>query len=114
MNRTTLRAFVDEMQGTLMKEAAISKLANMPPPAAAPGAKPGFFARHGNTLTHGAELAGLGILAVPSAQKFRKIHAKDTTPEEKKNAKYELAGLGVLAAPSAIHLGHAAWQKMRG
>ena len=110
MRRATIRAFVDEMQGTLMKEAAISKLANMP----APPANPGFFARHGEALTHGAELAGLGILAVPSAQKFRKIHAQDTTPEEKRNAKYELAGLGVLAAPSAIHLGHAAWKKFRG
>jgi len=119
MHQATLRAFVDEMQGTLMKEAFISKLANIPPPAA--GTAPGFgsraanwIGRHKEHLTHGAELAGLGILGVPSAQKLRKIRSAETSPEEKRTAKYELAGLGVLAAPSAIHLGHAAWKHFRG
>ena len=118
MHRATLRGFVDEMQGTLMKEAAISKLANMPPPAAAaPGLGSrvaGWVGQHKEHLTHGAELAGLGVLAVPSAQKLRKIRAAETPPEERRAAKYELAGLGVLAAPSAIHLGHSAWKHFRG
>lgn len=65
-------------------------------------------------LTHGAEIAGLGTLAIPSAQKFRKIHAKTTTQEEKSTAKKELAGLGILALPSALHLGHAAYSKFKG
>ena len=102
------------MQGTMMKEAA---LANAIPGAHLPGASPaapGFFQRHGGTLTHGAELAGLGLLAVPSMQKLKKIHAKETSPEERRTAKYELGGLGVLAAPSAIHLGHSAWKHLRG
>jgi hypothetical protein len=94
-----------------MHQSYLQKEANMPAPA---GAGQGFFQRHERALTHGAELAGLGLLAVPSAQKLRKIHSKETSPEEKRNAKYELGGLGVLAAPSAIHLGHAAWQKLRG
>jgi hypothetical protein len=72
-----------------------------------------WAAKNKEHLTHGAELAGLGALAVPSAGKLRKIHAKETSPEEKSHAKYELGGLGILAAPSAIHLGHAAWKAVR-
>lgn len=101
MRRATLRAFVDEMQGTMMKEAVLGGVAD-------------WASKHREHLTHGAELAGLGLLAVPSAQKLKKIHAKETSPEERRTAKYELGGLGVLAAPSAIHLGHAAWKKFRG
>lgn len=102
MTREMLRGFVDEMQGTLMKEAFIKESGVMD-----------WAARNKEHLTHGAELAGLGALAVPSAGKLRKIHAKETSPEEKRTAKYELGGLGILAAPSALHLGHAAWKKFR-
>ena len=71
-----------------------------------------FIGQHKDALTHGAEIAGLGVLGIPSAQKLRKIHSKTTSPEEKKTAKYELAGLGILGVPSALHLAHGAFKKM--
>lgn len=51
-------------------------------------------------LTHGAEIAGLSILAAPSIQAMRGKPMK-----EKNTHRAELAGLGILAAPSAYHLG---------
>ena len=67
----------------------------------------------GENLGHAADITGLGVLAVPSVHKLRKIHSKTTTPEEKKDAKYELAGLGILAAPPAMHLAHAAYNRLK-
>jgi len=67
----------------------------------------------GEHLTHAAELAGLGVLAVPSVHRLRKIKKKETPPEERKAAKYELAGLGILAAPSAMHLAHSAYKAFK-
>lgn len=52
------------------------------------------------TASHVAELAGLGILAAPSAAALAGKRMKDHTAH-----KYELAGLGTLAAPSAYALG---------
>ncbi len=57
----------------------------------------GFYKR-ANAFLHGTELAGLGILGVPSAQDLANPKA---SAEEKRKAKYELGGLGVLALPSA-------------
>jgi hypothetical protein len=91
MNLVTVQAFTDEFQ-------KISGIA-------------GFVARHGSNLTHGAELGGLGVLAVPSAAKLRK--SNPASEEEKRHAKYELAGLGVLGVPSAIGLAHHAFKKMK-
>jgi len=48
---------------------------------------------------HAAEVAGLGLLAVPSIQKLRNKPMK-----EHNAAKFDAAGLGVLAAPSIAHL----------
>ncbi len=59
-----------------------------------------FVAQHSEPLTHGAELAGLGILAAPSV-----MHAAGGHPSEKMKTRTELAGLGTLAAPSAISMG---------
>lgn len=56
-----------------------------------------------NAVTHGAELAGLGVLAKPSIQHLR---GKQTTKSS--DHAHEVAGLGILAAPSAIELGHQA------
>ena len=53
-----------------------------------------------NAWGHGAELAGLGILAKPSIDRLRGKHV-----DERKAARTEVAGLGVLAAPSAYELG---------
>ena len=50
-------------------------------------------------LTHGAELAGLGILAAPAVKHM--VTGKEMS-EKGKNVS-ELAGLGVLAAPSIHH-----------
>lgn len=58
-----------------------------------------FIARHREPLTHGAEVAGLGILAAPSVMSAAGGH-----PSEKTKTRTELAGLGTLAAPSALHL----------
>lgn len=67
----------------------------------------------GEHLTHGAELAGLGVLAVPSYKRLKKIRQPETSPQERSDAKHELAGLGILAAPSAIHLAHSAYKRLR-
>jgi hypothetical protein len=91
MHLTTVHAFADEFQ----KIAGLS----------------GFLAQHGGHLAHGAELGGLGVLAVPSAAKLRKNNP--ASDEEKRHAKYELAGLGVLGVPSAAHLAHSAFKKMK-
>ena len=53
----------------------------------------------GELATHGAEVAGLGILAAPTIQKMR---GKKMSTKGEHAA--ELGGLGVLAAPSAAHL----------
>lgn len=58
------------------------------------------FEKKAETASHLAELAGLGILAVPSIQNLR-----GKPMGENKAHKYELAGLGTLAAPSVYHLG---------
>ena len=58
------------------------------------------FEKRAGLGTHAAEVAGLGILAVPSIQALRKKPVG-----EKATHKYELAGLGTLAAPSAYYLG---------
>lgn len=51
-------------------------------------------------LYHGAELAGLGVLAAPSIASLR------GKPWKEKNKDIaEVAGLGILAAPSAYHIG---------
>lgn len=69
-----------------------------------------WFSRNSGHLTHAAEVGGLGVLAVPSAAKLRKINKPETTPEERRHAKFELAGLGILAAPSVAHLAHSAYK----
>jgi len=58
--------------------------------------------------SHGAELAGLGILAAPSIAHLR---GKDWS--EKNKARAEVAGLGVLAAPSAMAVGKKALPKLK-
>jgi hypothetical protein len=58
---------------------------------------------------HGAELAGLGMLAAPTIQKMRGKPMKD-----KNKDRAEVAGLGVLAAPSVAHYGGSAVQKLKG
>ena len=99
MHPRTLQSFSIAVGVELSKEANV-----------APGAGvTGFVKRHASTLGHGAEVAGLGILAKPSWDEYR-----GKKVDEKKKAKYELAGLGVLAAPSAINLAHHAWSKFRG
>jgi hypothetical protein len=74
-----------------------------------------FVAKHHEALGHGAELAGLGVLAKPSIDDLRKKQPANESGEAKKkrHAKYELAGLGILAAPSAIHLAHSAYKRFR-
>lgn len=47
--------------------------------------------------SHAAELAGLGLLAVPSVQHLRGKPMKEDTAH-----KFELGGLGVLAVPAAM------------
>ena len=58
------------------------------------------FEKKAGLGAHTAEIAGLGLLAVPSIQALRKKPVG-----EKKTHQYELAGLGTLAAPSAYYLG---------
>lgn len=55
------------------------------------------FNKKANALHHAAEVAGLGLLAVPTIQKMRGKKISD-----KAQHRFELGGLGVLAAP-AIH-----------
>jgi hypothetical protein len=82
------------------RAAAISKFAMaMPAPGLATRAA-GWVGQHRDTLTHGAELAGLGILAKPTIDEMRGKH-----PTEQAKHRSELGGLATLAAPSAITLG---------
>ncbi len=55
------------------------------------------FEKGASAFAHGAELAGLGTLAIPSIQALR-----GKPMGEHKSHKYELAGLGILAAPSVV------------
>ena len=55
------------------------------------------FQKRASAFAHGAELAGLGTLALPSIQALR-----GKPMNEHKSHKYELAGLGILAAPSLV------------
>lgn len=52
----------------------------------------------GEHIAHGAEIAGLGILAAPSI-----AHLAGKNWSEKTKSKMEVGGLGVLAAPSVAH-----------
>jgi hypothetical protein len=54
--------------------------------------------KQAEAFAHGAELAGLGILAAPSV-----AHMMGKKVSEKNQHRAELAGLGVLAAPSLVH-----------
>lgn len=68
----------------------------------------GVFSSMGRAMGHplaspGLDLAGLGVLAVPSAQTLANTRASQT---ERNHAKWELGGLGVLAAHPAWELGH--------
>lgn len=71
----------------------------------------GFYkqASLGENLYHGAEIAGLGILAAPSVKKM--ITGKEMSDDNKH--KSELAGLGVLAAPSVAHLAKSIGSKIK-
>jgi len=65
------------------------------------------FEKRGSALLHAAELAGLGTLAVPSTEDLLN---KNTTPEQKRKAKYEDIGLGILAVPSAYAAGKGTYE----
>lgn len=65
--------------------------------------KPGLFGRLGRVISHPAsghlnEVAGLGVLAVPSAANLAGHPMSDHSAHAT-----ELAGLGILAGPSAYH-----------
>ncbi len=62
-----------------------------------------------SAFAHGAELAGLGLLAAPSV-----AHMRGKEWSEKNKARAEVAGLGVLAAPSALAVGKAGLAKLKG
>lgn len=62
--------------------------------------KTAFWEGFEKQASHAAELAGLGLLAIPSVQ-----HLRGKPMTEKNEHKMELAGLGVLAAPSVYHYG---------
>lgn len=81
------------------RAAVMAKLALAVP--ASPMARMGQILRpHASNISHGAEVAGLGILAKPSIDELR-----GKKVNEKSKARTEVAGLGVLAAPSAYNLG---------
>jgi hypothetical protein len=63
--------------------------------------------KQANMLSHGAELAGLGILAKPSYDELRGKRVPET-----RKAGMEMAGLGVLAAPSAISMGRSIGRRL--
>lgn len=65
--------------------------------------------KQGSAFAHGAELAGLGILAAPAVQ-----HLRGKEMSEGAKAKSEVAGLGVLAAPSAVAAAKGAWRAGKG
>lgn len=56
------------------------------------------------------ETAGLGILAKPSIDVLRN---KNSTPKERREAKYELAGLGVLEGTTLSPYIHEAIKRLR-
>lgn len=63
----------------------------------------------GGIGSHAAEVAGLGILAGPSA-----AHLMGKNVSEKNKSRAEVAGLGVLAAPSVMHLAKKGLKKLKG
>ena len=70
--------------------------------------KTAFWQGFEKKANHAAEIAGLGLLAVPSIQHLRgKPMSEDTAH------KIELGGLGVLAAPSLANLGGEALEYMK-
>lgn len=83
-------------QGAQMKQMLNAHL-NSPANAGMGGKK---IVKVGSMGSHAAELAGLGILAGPSA-----AHLAGKEMSEKNKARAEVAGLGVLAAPSALAVG---------
>ena len=71
--------------------------------------KTAFWQGFEKKANHAAEVAGLGLLAIPSIQHLRgKPMSEDTAH------KIELGGLGILAAPSVAHLGGEALKYMKG
>ncbi len=62
------------------------------------------FAVNAETMSHVAELAGLGLLTVPALHHLLSDSEKETPAMRKGMAGTELAGLGILAAPSIHHL----------
>ena len=65
------------------------------------------FEKRANFLTHGAELAGLGILDVPGERDIADPH---TSEKEKSKARWERTGLGVLALPSLYAAGKGTYE----
>lgn len=59
-------------------------------------------------LTHGLELAGLGILGYDEGKHF---NSKD--PEKRRTSRFAVAGLGTLGIPAAYHFGSEAFKKLR-
>jgi hypothetical protein len=59
-------------------------------------------------LTHGLELAGLGILGYDEGRHF---NSKD--PDKRRASRFAAAGLGTLAVPAVYHFGSAALKKLR-
>ncbi len=111
LTKVAIAAFSDELRRIQVADAdtphdyletraaVMAKLALAVP--ASPIARMGQVLRpHASNISHGAELAGLGILAKPSIDEMRGKQVDDKT-----KARTEVAGLGVLAAPSAYNLG---------
>lgn len=63
-------------------------------------ARTSFIEGFMKAASHAAELAGLGMLAAPSAAELSGHKVNSAT-----KSKIELAGLGTLAAPSAMAVG---------
>lgn len=107
MHRLTLQAFRAEIAAELAKEAGIPYV-NWHNAKALGRQTASFVKKHKDTLSHGVELAGLGVLAKPSIDELR-----GKKVDEKLKAKREVQGLGLLAAPSALHLAHSVYKKVR-
>lgn len=86
-------------QGSAIRKSAMGYLNS---PANAGLAATGVKAKAASSLTHGLEVAGLGILGKPSLDALRDSNSTD---KEKRHAKYEVAGLGTLAAHPIYELG---------
>ena len=71
--------------------------------------KSAFWQGFEKKANHVAEIAGLGLLAVPSIKHLRGKPLSEDTAH-----KFELGGLGVLAAPSLANLGGEALKYMKG